>query len=375
MNKERSKRKKLKAAIVVGARPNFMKAAPLIREMEKNGVIFEPILLHTGQHYDSVMSDVFFKDLSLPTPNFFLGVGSGTHIQQIAKAMQALEETFLKIRPDLVVVVGDVNSTLAGALAAKKIGIPLAHVEAGLRSFDETMPEEINRMLTDRISDYLFTTEESANINLIKEGIVSDKIHFVGNTMIDSLCHHLPQISNSLILNKLSLDKNNYSVLTLHRPSNVDNKKQFLDIFEALKFIQEKITVVFPIHPRTKKQMEELGFKNKFKNLKNLLLIEPLGYIDFMKLVSDSHFVMTDSGGLQEEATSLQIPCLTLRENTERPITVEIGTNVVVGTDTKEIIQAAKKILDGQFKKGSIPKHWDGKTAQRIVEILIKKNS
>ncbi len=233
----------------------------------------------------------------------------------------------------------------------------------------------MNRVLTDRMSNYLFTTEESAHTNLAKENISSDKVHFVGNIMIDSLYYHLPQIYKSLILNKLSLDKNNYAFLTLHRPSNVDNKKQFLDIFEALKFIQEKIPVVFPIHPRTQKQMGEMGFKNKFKNLKNLLLIEPLGYIEFLKLVSDSCFVMTDSGGLQEETTVLQIPCLTLRENTERPITVDIGTNVIVGTDTKKIIQEAKKILNGKFKKGSIPKYWDGKTAPRIVEILIKKNS
>ncbi|TSD02155.1 MAG: UDP-N-acetylglucosamine 2-epimerase [Parcubacteria group bacterium Athens0714_26] len=370
--KKKSK-KKFKAVIIVGARPNFMKASPLIRAMNSDGGIFESILLHTGQHYDSLMNDVFFKDLDLPKPLFFLGVGSGTHIQQIAKSMLALEETLVKIKADLVIVVGDVNSTLAGALAAKKLSIPLVHVEAGLRSFDEAMPEEINRTLTDRMANFLFTTEESANRNLVKEGVNPQKIHFVGNTMIDSLHYHMPQISKSFILNKLSLDKNNYAVLTMHRPSNVDNKNHFLNIFEALYSIQKKITIVFPVHPRTRKQMEELGFEKKFKNLKNLVLIEPLGYIDFMKLVSDSRLVFTDSGGLQEETTTLGIPCITLRENTERPVTVEVGTNVIVGTDAQKIIQEAQSVFDGKFKKGRIPQHWDGKTALRIIGILSEK--
>ncbi len=369
--KKKSK-KKLKVVIVVGARPNFIKVSPLIRAMKARGDIFEPILLHTGQHYDNLMSDVFFKDLDLPKPHFFLGVGSGTHIQQIVKSMLALEETLVKIKADLVIVVGDVNSTLAGALAAKKLSIPLAHIEAGLRSFDETMPEEINRILTDRMADYLFITEDSANKNLAKEGIELKKIYFVGNTMIDSLHYYMPQISKSLILNKLALDKNNYVVLTMHRPSNVDNKEHFSNIFKALCFIQKNIPIIFPVHPRTRKQMEEMGFEKKFEKLKNLILIEPLGYIDFMKLVKESKMVLTDSGGLQEETTFLGILCLTLRENTERPITVEIGTNIITGSNIEKIIEEVQNILDGKVKQGKVPKYWDGKAAQRIVKILLE---
>lgn len=364
--------KKLKVVVVVGARPNLIKSAPLLREMKLLGDFFDPLIHHTGQHYDTLMSEIFFKDLDLPRPEVFLAVGSTTHIQQIARGMLALEGSLFRLKPHLIIVVGDVNSTLAGALAAKKLGIPLVHVEAGLRSFDESMPEEINRILVDRLADLLFTTEESANKNLIKEGIDSKKIHFVGNVMIDTLVYHSPQISNSLILNKLSLDNDNYGVLTLHRPSNVDNKEHFSNIFKALSVIQKNIPIVFPIHPRTRKQMEELGFEDKFKKLYNLILIEPLGYIDFMKLVKGSKMVLTDSGGLQEETTFLDIPCLTLRENTERPITVEMGTNIIVGSNVEKIIKGVQNILNGKVKQGKVPKHWDGKAAQRIVKILLE---
>lgn len=368
------KPRKFKIALVVGARPNFMKAAPLLKAMRRSS-FFDPILIHTGQHYDFLMSDKFFQDLRLPKPDIFLGVGSGSHAEQTAKIMIASEKSLFKTKtslPDLVIVVGDVNSTLAVALTAKKIGVPVAHVEAGLRSFDEAMPEEINRVLTDHISNFLFTTEESANKNLKREGINSKRIYFVGNVMIDSLRQNQLKISQSSILKQLNLKKGAYGVLTLHRPTNVDNKKSFLRILKALNVIQKQLPIIFPVHPRTKKQIESLGLKNYFQKLKNLVLIDPLGYIDFMKLMSCAKLVFTDSGGLQEETTVFGVPCLTLRNNTERPVTVQKGTNIIVGDNTEKIIKETRKILSGNVKKGTIPKNWDGKSAERIIKVLLK---
>ncbi|PIT92425.1 MAG: UDP-N-acetylglucosamine 2-epimerase (non-hydrolyzing) [Candidatus Harrisonbacteria bacterium CG10_big_fil_rev_8_21_14_0_10_42_17] len=361
-----------KAVIIVGARPNFMKAAPIIRAMKKDGSI-KPVLIHTGQHYDKNMSDAFFKDLKMPKPDVFLGVGSGSHAEQTAKVMVALETELQKIKPNVVIVVGDVNSTVAGALTAKKLNIKVAHVEAGLRSFDETMPEEINRIVTDHIADFLFTTEVSGNTNLIHEGILKKKVHFVGNVMIDSLLGHKKNIAESKIIIKLKLRVENYAVLTLHRPSNVDNKKNLKNILEALIEIQKTLTIVFPMHPRTKKQIEIFKLEKTFQKCRNMVLIEPLGYTDFTRLVRDAKLVLTDSGGLQEETTVQGVSCITIRENTERPITLTKGTNVLVGSTKEEIMKAFRKIKKSKKTKGSIPKYWDGKAAERIVKILKKK--
>lgn len=364
-------RRKIKAVIVVGARPNFMKAAPIIRAMNKSGV-FEPILAHTGQHYDYNMSKSFFEALGLPKPHLYLGVGSGTHGAQTAKVILAMENHLLQknSRPDLVIVVGDVNSTLAAALSARKLNIPVAHVEAGLRSFDETMPEEVNRRLTDQISSFLFITEESARKNLLREGVDAKKIYFVGNTMIDSLYKNLPQIKASNILDKLNLSPKAYAILTLHRPSNVDNYENFSKILNIIEHVEKKMPIVFPMHPRTLKQLDSLRLKGRLDKLKRVVVTKPLGYNDFIKLVADARFILTDSGGIQEEATVLKVPCITLRENTERPVTVEIGTNIVAGTNPANIKKNINKILRIRASKSKIPKYWDGKAAERIVKIL-----
>ena len=364
-------RRKIKALIVVGARPNFMKAAPLIRAMKDSGV-FLPILVHTGQHYDYDMSKSFFEALGLPKPHLYLGVGSGTHGEQTAKVILAMENHLLQktTRPDLVVVVGDVNSTLAAALAARKLNIPVAHVEAGLRSFDESIPEEINRRLTDQISSFLFITEESARKNLLREGIDAKKIHFVGNTMIDSLYKNMPQISASGILGRLNLLQRSYAVLTLHRPSNVDSRENFKKMLNIIDYAQKKLPVVFPMHPRTLKQLDLLGLKGRFDKLKRVVVTDPLGYNDFIKLVAGARFILTDSGGIQEEATVLKVPCITLRENTERPVTAEIGTNIIAGTNLENIKKSINNVLRGRVQKGKIPKYWDGRAAERVVKIL-----
>src|SRR3989344_6379345 len=363
--------RKIKALIVVGARPNFMKAAPIIRAMKASGA-FSPILVHTGQHYDYDMSKSFFEALGLPKPHLYLGVGSGTHGAQTAKVILAMENHLLQknSRPDLIVVVGDVNSTLAAALAARKLNIPVAHVEAGLRSFDESIPEEINRRLTDQISSFLFITEESARKNLLREGIDAKKIHFVGNTMIDSLYKNMPQISASGILGRLNLLQRSYAVLTLHRPSNVDSRENFKKMLNIIDYAQKKLPVVFPMHPRTLKQLDLLGLKGRLGKLKRVVVTDPLGYNDFIKLISCARFILTDSGGIQEEATVLKVPCITLRENTERPVTVEVGTNVIAGTNPANIKKSINKVLRGKAKKSGIPKYWDGKAAERVVKIL-----
>jgi UDP-N-acetylglucosamine 2-epimerase (non-hydrolysing) len=360
----------LKAVLVAGARPNFMKIAPIFHEMKKQREYFDIVVLHTGQHYDYNMSGLFFKDLSLPKPDIFLGVGPGTQAVQTAKIVVKFEKVCVKEKPDLIIVVGDVNSTLACSLVAAKLCIPIAHVEAGLRSFDRAMPEEINRVIVDHISDFLFTTCEDANDNLKREGISRKNIFFVGNVMIDTLKNLKVKSKKSSILNKIGLQKNNYAVLTLHRPSNVDDREKLQRIFSAFQSLSRHIPIIFPVHPRTLKQIKNFGISFNNKNIK---LIEPLGYLDFMKLYMDSKLVLTDSGGIQEETTYSGIPCLTLRENTERPITVKEGTNILVGSDKNKIIKESLRILNEKCKAKRAPRLWDGKSAERIVKILRKK--
>jgi UDP-N-acetylglucosamine 2-epimerase (non-hydrolysing) len=344
---------------IVGARPNFMKIAPIVREMRRREAEFRPLIVHTGQHYDEAMSDSFFRDLGIPAPDFYLEVGSHSHAVQTARIMMAFEPVVLAEKPDWVVVVGDVNSTIACALVCAKLGVKVAHVEAGLRSRDRTMPEEINRILTDAISDLLLTTSQDADENLRQEGIAPDKIKFVGNVMIDSLFYNLEQSKSSKARENLDLRDKDYAVLTLHRPSNVDEEKTFTGLLDALVSIAEKLPVIFPVHPRTRANIEKFGFAERVAN-SNIRLIEPLGYLDFMNLYSSAKMVLTDSGGLQEETTALGIPCLTLRENTERPITIELGTNQLVGTNAEKIKQAAFAILENSSKKDTkIPPLWD----------------
>ena len=361
---------------VVGARPNFMKVAPIHREIQKflnenPGFPLIHKICHTGQHYDNNMSNVFFRDLELPEPNFYLGVGSGSHAVQTARIMIEFEKVLISEKPDLVIVVGDVNSTIACSLTAVKLGIKVAHVEAGLRSFDRTMPEEINRILTDAISDYLFVSEKSGVKNLKREGIPDEKIFFVGNVMIDSLIGYLPKIERSKILEVFSLRPLQYGVVTLHRPSNVDVEERLKQIVNLLEKISMYARLIFPVHPRTYKNLKRYGLI-KFLN-HNIIITEPLGYIDFIALVKNSTFVLTDSGGIQEETTYLGVPCITLRNSTERPVTVEIGTNFLAGEDIDVAFKYIMKILEGNSKNGSIPELWDGKASERIVKILIEK--
>ena len=361
----------IKVINVVGARPNFMKVAPIVAAMKKRPDRFEPLVVHTGQHYDASMSDAFFTDLELPKPDIHLGVGSGTHAVQTAGIMERFEPVVVDQRPDWVLVVGDVNSTIACALVCVKLGIKVAHVEAGLRSRDRTMPEEINRLLTDQIADLLFTTSTDADRNLIAEGIRSERIRFVGNVMIDSLINNLERAKQSNIKSRLKLTDGTYAVLTLHRPSNVDNKQTFERILDALESIANSLPIIFPVHPRTRKTIADLGLSERVQSIKSLRLIDPLGYLDFLSLYSTARLVLTDSGGIQEETTSLSIPCLTLRENTERPVTVELGTNVIVGTDTNKIISAATAALNGSSSNRAtqVPL-WDGHAAERILDVL-----
>lgn len=349
-----------------------MKIAPVWQELKKYPERFSLIIVHTGQHYDDNMSQSFFEDLELPNPNIYLGVSSGSHAEQTAKIMIEFEKVCIREKPDLVLVVGDVNSTLACSLVAAKLCIPVAHVEAGLRSFDRTMPEEINRIVTDSLSDFLFTTCKDANDNLKREGISEEKIFFVGNVMIDSLL----KFKNKAAANaNIKLDSRNYAILTLHRPSNVDNEMVFRNILEVLQEVSKKIPIIFPAHPRTQRQIRLFGYEKYFSfmdlNSKNSInLLDPLPYLQFLNLMVNARFVLTDSGGIQEETTILGIPCLTLRENTERPITIREGTNVLVGTDKERIIAESLKILNGENKAGRIPKLWDGKAAQRIIRIF-----
>lgn len=364
-----------KIHLVVGARPNFMKIAPLYKEFGRYPKEFEVKLIHTGQHYDERMSKLFFDDLQLPHPDEYLEVGSDSHGAQTGKIMERYEKVLMKDKPHLVLVAGDVNSTIACALDAAKLHIKVAHLEAGLRSFDHSMPEEINRLMTDSISDYLLTPSRDGDENLICEGIDPDKIYFVGNIMIDSLIQHLEKSKKSEILKEYNLKPGKFALITLHRPSNVDIKEGLITILNAFEEISKLITLIFPIHPRSKKQIKSFNLEDKVKNIKNLILIEPVGYYDFMKLQMNAKFVLTDSGGIQEETTYFGIPCLTLRPNTERPITITQGTNKLVKLETKEIIKEANLILKTNTKKGKIPEYWDGHTAERIVDIFRKNMS
>lgn len=411
----------MKLYIIAGARPNFMKVAPIIEAINNYNCSkkkkIDYYLVHTGQHYDQQMSELFFENLGIPTPDIDLEVGSASHAVQTAEIMKRFEKVCIQENPTHILVVGDVNSTIACALVASKLDIKVIHVEAGLRSFDRSMPEEINRLLTDAISDFLFTTEKSANENLRREGIPEEKIHFVGNVMIDTLIKHERKAQKSDILKRLGLiklqeddqtrTKNstnpiiNYAILTLHRPSNVDDKETFRDILEALLVIGENLPIIFPVHPRTFNRIKEFGFdeflnwtlhnSKSSTNLSGALSpnnsikpIQPLGYLDFLKLISNAELVLTDSGGIQEETTILRIPCVTIRENTERPVTVTRGTNVLSGTKKENIIKSALSQLTiankheksdkiNQPFKPNIPPLWDGNAAKRIVEILVSE--
>lgn len=362
----------LKVIIVAGARPNFMKIAPIVAAMKRRAAEFQPFIVHTGQHYDEAMSEAFFRDLGLPAPDVYLGVGSGTHAAQTAAVMTAFEPVAVNEKPDWVVVVGDVNSTLACAIVCAKLQIKVAHVEAGLRSRDRTMPEEINRLLTDQIADLLLTPSRDGDANLRAEGIPETRIRFVGNVMIDSLMMQLERARASEVLANLDLAEEKYAVLTLHRPSNVDEQHAFVRILDALAQIADRLPIVFPAHPRTRKMIDELGLAPRVANIPNLRLIDPVGYLDFLRLMSGARLVLTDSGGIQEETTVLGIPCITLRENTERPITLEMGTNTIAGTDTKKIVAAAERALANPPDKGNlrVPEYWDGQAADRILNAL-----
>ena len=362
---------RIKIVNVVGARPNFMKMAPLVEEMHKHSDI-QALLVHTGQHYDAAMSKFFFEDLGLPRPDYSLNVGSASHAVQTAKVMEGFEGIVLEEQPDLVLVVGDVNSTIACALTSVKLGVPVAHVEAGLRSFDRDMPEEINRVLTDAISELLFTTERAAEKNLLREGIAGDKIHFVGNVMIDTLLKHKSKAEQSRVLEDMGLESRTYGLVTLHRPSNVDSREILESILQALGEISRELPLVFPCHPRTRKKIEGFGLSHLVRDETGgrIRQCEPLGYLDFLKLTAEARIVFTDSGGIQEETTILGVPCVTLRENTERPITVSEGTNSIVGTDSQKILATAQELLNNEEGSGRIPELWDGKASGRIVAQL-----
>lgn len=358
---------------VAGCRPNFVKLAPLFREMGRHESI-RPVLVHTGQHYDQALSGVFFRDLregGLPRPDVHLEVGSGSHAVQTARVMEAIEETLLERAPDLVLVVGDVNSTIAAAMTAVKLGIPVAHVEAGLRSFDREMPEEVNRVLTDSISDLLFVTERSGMENLRREGVADEKVHHVGNVMVDALMGSLDAIGRTGTAERFDLTRRRYAVATVHRPDNVDDPEHAREIVTALCEVQAQVPLVFPVHPRTRGRFEEMGLWRELEEAGNLTVTGPLGYLEFLDLVRGSALVLTDSGGLQEESTALGVPCLTLRPSTERPATVEEGTNRIVGRDREAIASGVREVLDGEWRTGSRPELWDGHAAERIVRVLL----
>jgi UDP-N-acetylglucosamine 2-epimerase (non-hydrolysing) len=358
----------LKILAVVGARPNFMKVAPLIWEAQRRGGIVVR-LVHTGQHYDEKMSQLFFDELHLPRPDVNLEVGSGSHAVQTAEVMKRFEPVVLTEKPDLVLVVGDVNSTIACALTAAKLLVPVAHVEAGLRSFDRTMPEEINRVLTDAISDWLFVTEPSGLDNLRKEGVPDERVFFVGNVMMDTLVACRPRVETSRVLERLGVEPRRYAVLTLHRPANVDDSATLGRLMGAIERLQREVPFVFPVHPRTERTMRAY---QEHGALPNLIFTEPLGYLDFMKLLGQARLVLTDSGGVQEETTFLGVPCLTMRENTERPVTVTEGTNRLVGLDPDRIIDEGLRAVAGSGRGGRVPQLWDGHAAERILDVLAR---
>ena len=350
---------------VVGARPNFMKMAPVVLEMTRRGI--PQRLIHTGQHYDAAMSKTFFDELGMPEPDVYLGVGSGTHAQQTARVMVAIDEEWARQRPSIVVVAGDVNSTVAAAMVASKLGIPVAHVEAGLRSFDRSMPEELNRIVTDHLSDLLFTTEESGNVNLRREGIEEQKIHFVGNCMVDSLRRHEREAIHRRPWESLGVEEGSYALLTLHRPSNVDSEARLEELLDVAAGIAERMPVLFPVHPRTREKLNQV----KRSLPSSLQFLEPLPYLAFLGLMARAKLVLTDSGGIQEETTAFQVPCLTLRTNTERPSTVELGTNELVGDDLQQVDRIVRQITAGKWKRGGIPPLWDGHAAERVVRGIV----
>jgi UDP-N-acetylglucosamine 2-epimerase (non-hydrolysing) len=372
----------VKILSVVGARPNFMKIGPIAKEISRWPDL-RHVLVHTGQHYDFNMSETFFRDLEIPNPDIFLGVGSGSHAEQTGKVMAELEKVIQAERPDVVVVVGDVNSTMAAAITAAKLCVPVAHVEAGLRSFDRSMPEEINRVVTDAVSELLFVSETSGLENLAREGVAKEKLFFVGNVMIDSLLENIEQARKGRTWERFGVFPRQYALLTLHRPSNVDSQGALEGILSGISEISRFLPVVFPVHPRTRKKIMEYGKKDVFANggdtktgggrERGILLSEPLSYLEFLSLESEAKIVLTDSGGIQEETTVLGIPCLTIRKNTERPVTVTAGTNVLVGGDGQRIVREADRVMRGEFKRGSVPELWDGRTAERIVSILRRK--
>lgn len=366
--------KTLKIALICGARPNFMKIAPLMFAIEKHNrnkkarVKIKPLLIHTGQHYDVKMSEAFFRDLNIPAPDFNLEVGSGSHAVQTAEIMIRFEKVCLQENPDWVVVVGDVNSTMACTIVAAKLGIKVAHVEAGLRSFDRTMPEEINRLATDALADLLLTPSKDADKNLAREGVAKEKIICVGNIMIDTLLTNVDKARKLKPYERFGVEENNYILVTLHRPSNVDQKTSLSVIMKHLIALSKKIPVVFPMHPRTRKNLLSFGLQEKTAKAKGMIICDPIGYHDTIGLVDKCKFVLTDSGGLQEETTALGVPCLTLRPNTERPVTITQGTNKL--TTLKALNEDLAALIAGKRKKGRIPELWDGKTAQRIISIL-----
>jgi len=350
-----------------------MKVAPLHKALRTYGDSIRHLIVHTGQHYDEAMSKVFFDDLELPHPDVYLGVGSGSHAEQTAKVMVGFEKVLLEEKPDLVVVVGDVNSTVAASLVSAKMGIRVAHIEAGLRSFDRTMPEEINRMMTDVISDFLFVSEPSGVRNLRREGIEENKVFFVGNVMIDSLVYYREKAKSTQAMKRYGLKEKQFTLVTLHRPSNVDTAEGLSDILTIFERISSRSTIVFPVHPRTSKMIANHGLSARAEAIPHLKLTEPIGYLDFLCLLENAQLVLTDSGGIQEETTYLGVPCLTMRENTERPITCELGTNELCGRDVEKIVQKSLAVVDGNKKQGSIPDLWDGKAAERIASIVASK--
>jgi len=363
---------------IVGARPNFMKMAPIIEAMNQYPDQIQHLLVHTGQHYDEKMSKAFFDDLGMPKPDIDLEVGSGSHAEQTARIMVEFEKVCLREKPDLVIVVGDVNSTMACTITAKKLGIKVAHVEAGLRSRDMNMPEEINRLCTDVLCDYLFTTDRIADENLKGEGVAEEKIFFVGNVMIDTLLKHKAMAEQLPLRETLGLAPDGYATLTLHRPSNVDDPQVLQGILDALAEIAGRLPILFPIHPRTRKMIQQFGFEAYFRTGERIAgpgiwLTDPLGYLEFLHLNMTARLVLTDSGGLQEETTVLGVPCITLRHNTERPITCEEGTNILVGNHKEKILAAAQTVLNRPGRAGRIPEKWDGHAAERIVEVLVAR--
>jgi UDP-N-acetylglucosamine 2-epimerase (non-hydrolysing) len=362
---------------VVGARPNFMKMAPIIRQLQQVKHLITPYLVHTGQHYDQAMKDTFFQQLGIPEPDKDLGVGSGTHAVQTANIMLQFEPVLDEIKPFAVLVVGDVNSTIACGLVAVKKQIPLIHVEAGLRSYDREMPEEINRILTDQLSDLLLTTERSAADNLIKEGIEPSRVYFAGNVMIDSLLSNCKQADSlQTTLQKYNckqvINQNDYALLTLHRPSNVDDSETLCRLIQVVGDVSKKIPVIFPVHPRTQQKISQAGLLDRLPS-DRVILLPPVSYLEMVGLMQTAKVVLTDSGGLQEETTALGVPCITLRENTERPITITEGTNTIVGTDPAKIMQCVDEVLANGGKSGRIPEYWDGKAAERIVKEIVKR--